>query len=132
MKKKPELSARQVAAAKTLRALRESLGVSQRDFASMIGIDWERVMRRESGLAPWTEFELRKARYAFDLWLHGVRCKISAAVGQLRRLHPAEAGAKPLEPSLSCLGVVVAPQPLSPQGAAGLIQSSPAKVSEES
>jgi transcriptional regulator with XRE-family HTH domain len=123
MKKKPELSARQVAAAKTLRALRLELGASQRDFATMIGIDWERVMRREGGLAPWKESELKRIRYKFQLWATGLRRKFHDALSAIEHSEEADAGAIPLGPARACLSVPVASQPLSPQTAAGLTQS---------
>ena len=114
MKTKPELSARQVAAAKTLRALRLEIGASQRDFATIVGIDWERVMRRETGLAPWTEVELRRIRYEFELWATGLRRKFHDALLAIEHPEEADVDAKALVLSRSCLSGKAVREPQRP------------------
>ncbi len=114
MKPKPKLSARQQTAAKTLRALRLELGASQRDFATMIGIDWERVMRRENRLAPWKESELKRIRYEWEVWAAGVRRKFQEALFTIEHPEETDAGAKALGLPCSCLSAEVVREPGRP------------------
>jgi hypothetical protein len=126
------LSPGKIETAKVLKALRQSFGMSRREFAPLVGLDQKRVFRRESMLSAWNDNDLRAIRFHFDHWQRNVREKFRNALSAVQQSARADADAIALGPPRSCSSSVVGSQPLSPPGAAGLTQPSPAEVSEKS
>ena len=95
--------------------------MSKQEFAPLCGVDFERLVRREARQAPWTETELRRIRYSYELWATELRGKFHKALLAIEHPEETDAGATALGPPRSCLTGAVAPQPHRPE-VAGITQ----------
>lgn len=124
MARTSEITERQRNASKNLLALREALGMSRRSFAAVVGMDQEKVRKRELGQAVWRDHQVSAIHHHFSGWLREVRLAVTLTLAHIFEPGPegTDVGAKVLGPSRAYLPATVAPPPSSPQAAAGLTQ----------
>ena len=114
MARTSELTEPQRNASRNLLALREALCMSRRAFAALVGLNSEKVRKRELGQAAWRDYEVSAIHLHFSRWLREVRLAVTLTLAHLFEPGPEEAdvGAKALGLSHSCLsgGAVREPQ----------------------
>ena len=88
--------------------------MSKQEFAPLVGIDFEGLVRREARQCPWTETELQRVGYVFEIWAACVRRKFHDALLAIEHPEEADVDAKALGLSRSCLSGKAVREPQRP------------------